>query len=114
MITRNGSDGPSPSWLPKRPTSAWPMPIANPAAVAIGNDRKSPTNAAASAARMSAVIDVTCSVMIGTTRMPATVAIAEPSAQFSSAIRLGDRPIAAAERSLSDTASVARPNWLDR
>ncbi len=47
MITRNGSDAPRPSWLPKRPTSAWPMPIANPAAVAMGNERKSPTSAAA-------------------------------------------------------------------
>ena len=102
-----------PDWR-YRPTSAWPMPIANPAAVAIGKDRKSPTNAAASAARMSAVIAVTCRVMMGTTRIPATAAMAEPNAQFSSAIRLGDSPIAAAERSLSDTASVARPNWLDR
>ena len=114
MITRNGRDGPRPSWLPNRPTRAWPMPIANPAAVAMGKDRKSPTNAAASAARMRVVITVTCSVMMGTTRIPATVAIAEPSAQFISAIRLGDNPIAAADRSLSETASVARPNWLDR
>ena len=82
--------------------------------MAIGNDRKSPTSAAASAARISAVIAVTCKVMMGTTRIPATAAIADPNAQFSSAIRLGEIPTAEAERSLSDTASVARPNWLDR
>ena len=82
--------------------------------MAIGNDRKSPTNAAAIAARISAVIAVTCSVMMGTTRIPATAAMAEPNAQFSRAIRLGDSPIADADRSLSETASVARPNWLDR
>ena len=90
------------------------MPIANPAAVAIGNDRKSPTSAAAMAARISDVIAVTCSVMMGTTRMPATAAMPDPSAQFSKAILFGDSPTADAERSLSDTASVARPNLLDR
>ena len=114
MITRNGSDAPSPSWLPNRPTNACPMPMANPAAVATGNERKLPTSAAAIAARISEVIAVTCSVMIGTTRMPAAAAMAEPSAQFCRAMRLGDRPTADAERSLSETASVARPNWLDR
>ena len=88
--------------------------MANPAAVAMGNERKLPTSAAAMAARISPVIAVTCRVMIGTTRIPAAAAMAEPSAQFWSAIRLGDRPIAAADRSLSDTASVARPNWLVR
>ena len=88
--------------------------MANPAAVAMGNERKLPTNAAAIAARMSAVIDVTCRVMIGTTRMPAAAAMAEPNAQFKSAIRFGERPTADADRSLSDTASVARPNWLVR
>jgi hypothetical protein len=60
------------------------------------------------------VIEVTCSVMIGTTRMPATQAMAEPSAQFNTATRLGEMPTADADRSLSDTASVARPNWLAR
>ena len=57
---------------------------------------------------------VTWSVMIGTTSIPATAAIAEPSAQLSTAIRLGDTPTAAAARSLSDTASVWRPNWVER
>ena len=46
---------------------------------------------------------------MGTTRIPATAAIADPNAQFSTAILLGDNPMAEAERSLSDTASVARP-----
>jgi len=57
---------------------------------------------------------VTCNVMIGTTRIPATAASPEPSPQFNSAMRLGDRPIASADRSLSATASVERPNWVDR
>ena len=90
------------------------MPSEKPAAVAIGNDRKSAISAAARPARISSVIDVTCSVMIGTTRMPAAAARADPNAQLSTAIRFGDNPMADAERSLSDTASVARPNWLDR
>ncbi len=90
------------------------MPSARPAAVAIGNERKSPTSAAARAASTSEVMAVTCKVMIGTTRMPATAAMAEPSAQFWMAILLGDRPIAAADRSLSDTASVASPKRLLR
>jgi hypothetical protein len=84
------------------------------AAVASGNDRKSATSAAARAASTSSVIDVTCSVMMGTTRMPAIAAMAEPRAQFKTAIRFGDTPMAEAWRSLSDTASVARPNWLER
>ena len=103
-----------PGWSVYRPTTVWPTPSASPAAVAIGNDRKSPTSAAASAASTSAVIAVTCSVMIGTTRMPATAAMAEPSAQLRIAIRFGETPTADADRSLSDTASVARPNWLER
>ena len=90
------------------------MPRANPAAVATGKDRKSAIRAAAKPARTSPVIAVTCKVMMGTTKIPATAARADPKAQLSTAIRLGDRPIADADRSLSDTASVARPNWLDR
>ena len=58
------------------------MPNARPAAVAMGNDRKSPTSAAAKAASTSDVMAVTCNVMMGTTKMPATAAMAEPSAQF--------------------------------
>ena len=90
------------------------MPSAKPAAVAMGKDRKSPTRAAAKAASTSDVMAVTCRVMMGTTRIPATAAMAEPSAQFWMAILLGDKPMAAARRSLSDTASVARPNRLER
>ena len=90
------------------------MPSPIPAAVAIGNDRKSAMSAAASAASTSAVMDVTCNVIMGTTKIPATAARPEPSAQFNTAIWLGDTPTAEADRSLSDTASVARPNWLAR
>ena len=63
---------------------------------------------------MSAVMAVTCRVMMGTTRIPASAAIPDPRAQLSNAIRFGDKPIADAERSLSETASVPRPNWLER
>ena len=61
-----------------------------------------------------AIVAGASSVMIGMTRMPAAAAIAEPSAQFKTAIRLTETPTADADRSLSDTASVWRPNWLDR
>ena len=110
MITRNGSDWPTPCWSQKRPISAWPMPSTYPTAVAIGNDLKSAASAAASAASTRLVMAVTWSVMTGTTRIPPMQAMAEPSDQLSTAIRLGEMPTAAAERSLSDTASVWMPN----
>ena len=90
------------------------MPSTYPAAVAIGNDLKSATSAAANAASTSAVIEVTWSVITGTTRIPAMQAMADPSDQLSTAILFGDTPTAAAERSLSDTASVSMPNFDDR
>ena len=114
MMIRKGRDAPKPCWSMKRLTSVCAIPSPRPAAVAMGKERKSPTSALASAARTNEVMAATCKVMIGTTRMPAIAAMAEPSAQFSVAMRLGDKPIADAERSLSDTASVASPNWLDR
>ena len=82
--------------------------------MAIGNDRKSATRAAARAASTSPVIEVIWRVMIGTTRIPAMQAMADPRAQLPTAIQLGLMPMAEADRSLSDTASVARPKLLDR
>ena len=82
--------------------------------MAAGNDRKSAIRAAARPARTSDVIAVTWSVMIGTTRIPASAASPDPSAQLRTAIRFGDKPIADADLSLSETASVAKPNWLER
>ena len=82
--------------------------------MATGNDLKSPTSAAARAASTRVVIDVTCSVITGTTRMPAMHAIAEPSAQLRAATLFGETPTAAAERSLSETASVWIPNCDER
>ena len=67
-----------------------------------------------SAARIRFVIAVTCSVTIGAMRIAARPASAEPSAQLSVAMRSGDQPSAAAARSFSATAVVARPNCVKR
>ena len=51
-----------------------------------------------------------CSPVIGATRIPATAASAPPAAQFTVPSRSGDQPSAAAERSSSAAATVAKPN----
>ena len=57
---------------------------------------------------------VTCSVIIGTTNIPATVVSDEPRTQLSTAIEFDEMPTADAACSFSDTASVASPKLLER
>src|ERR1700712_1071583 len=88
------------------------MPIASPAARAIGNERKLATSAAAIAASTRLVIVDTWSVTIGATRIAAKPARPEPSAQFSVAILSVERPMVDAARWFSATAVVDRPNFV--
>ena len=88
------------------------MPITRPASSAIGNDRNPATSAAAVAAISRLVRTCGCRVTIGTMRIAAKPAKAQPSAQFSVATTSGDQPSDAAARSFSATAEVPRPNFV--
>ena len=106
MITANGSELATPGVDAYRVSSACPMPIATPAAKAIGNDRKLATRAAAIAASTRFVIVETCNVTIGDTRIAARPASPDPSAQLTVAMRSGDSPTDDAARWFSATAEV--------
>ncbi len=107
-----GSDWAAPVKWMNRSASVCMMPRTRPPTSASGKLRKPATSAAAIAARTTFVMTAIWSVTIGATKMPATPASAEPSAQLSAAIRSGDSPTDAAARWFSATAVVAMPNRL--
>ena len=75
---------------------------------------KLPTSAAASAATMNSAYASGMSGTMGAISTPPTPAITVLSAQFTSAMRCGDRPVTNAPFSDSAAARVARPKRVNR